>query len=224
MNKCRQCGIYIYENDGKCPLCNKPAGELKITCENEWYPAYKPSEASPGKGMVKKVYLFVSITVISICLLVNALAGLENPWFLYVAGPIMYLLLLINNTILSRMHTGMKILLQICSISGLLFIIDMLSGFYRWSVNIVIPYLFIAGTLINTIIILKKKMLWREYAGYILAMIFLGFLPVLLYWTGIADILWAAAVSALYSILTVIGMLIFANKKFKNEVTRRFHL
>ncbi|OPX44933.1 hypothetical protein CLHUN_11650 [Ruminiclostridium hungatei] len=224
MNKCNQCGIYIYGNDNKCPLCNKSVGELKDTYENEWYPAYNISEASTGKGMVKKVYLFIAITVISVCLLVNVLAGLENLWFLYVACPIMYLLLLINHTILSKVHTGMKIILQISSISVLLFTIDILSGFYRWSVNIVIPYLFIAGTLIITVIILRKKMLWKEYAGYIIAMIFLGFLPMLLYLTGVADTLWAAAISALYSFLTVIGMLIFANKRFKNEVTRRFHL
>ena len=223
MNKCKQCGVFIDDNVSKCPLCSRNIGEAAIELQNRWYPVYSMTDMPPQVNFAKKVFSFISIAVVSICILINMLSGIKNPWSLYVAGPIIYLQLLISNTILSKMSAGSKILLQISGVSGLLLMIDLLSGFHRWSVNIIMPFLIIVGTFLITVIIIKKQMLWNEYVGYIITMIFLGFLPVLLYLSGVATQLWASAVSALYSFLTLIGMLLFANKKFKNEMTRRFH-
>lgn len=224
MNQCKNCGVIINDNVNKCPLCNRNLQEFSSVSRNTWYPEYSYTEAATQLSLGKKVFLFISISVACICILINLLTGVKNPWSLYVVSPILYLQLLINNTVQSKMRAGAKIILQITGISGLLLIFDLLSGFYRWSVNIVIPFLIIGGTFVITIIITKKKMLWNEYVGYIIAMIFLGFLPVLLYISGVADTLWASAVSALYSLLTIIAMLVFFNRKFKNEITRRFHI
>ena len=224
MNKCKYCGVLIDEDENKCPLCNRNGEEFKGGATNVWYPAYGKTVTVPQFSFASKVLLFISITVVSICVLINMLTGIKNPWSLFVVCPVLYLQLLINNTILSKMRAGTKILLQIIGISGFLFFMDLLSGFYRWSVNIVIPFLLISGTFLITLIVVKKNMLWNEYVGYIIAMIFLGFLPVILYLTGVANEIWASAVSALYSFLTTIGMLVFSNKKFKKEMTRRFHI
>ncbi len=223
MNKCKQCGVFLDEGLIKCPLCHRAAGEDGADSENSWYPDYRAATNVIRLSLFKRVFLFAAIIVISTCMLINLFTGIENPWFLFVVCPVLYLLLLVINTILSKTHAGAKILFQVMGISCLLFIIDLLSGYYRWSVNIAVPFLFIAGTILITVIILKKRMLWSEYIGYVIAMIFLGFLPVLLYITGISDKLWASAVSALYSLLTIAGMLLFSNKSFKNELVRRFH-
>ncbi len=223
MNKCNQCGVFIDDNVNKCPLCSRNIGEATTEIQSKWYPVYHMTNMPPKANFVKKLLSFISIAVVSICILINLLTGIANPWFLYVAGPIIYFQILINNTIFSKTSVGSRILIQIAGVSGLALIIDLLSDFHRWSVNIVIPFLIIVGTSLITLIVLKKQMLWNEYVGYIITMIFLGFVPVLLYLSGVATQLWASAVSALYSFLTIIGMLLFANEKFKNEMTRRFH-
>ncbi|EMS71688.1 DUF6320 domain-containing protein [Ruminiclostridium cellobioparum] len=223
MNKCKHCGVFI-EDEKRCPLCSRNIGEAGEGAKNVWYPSYGKTETVPQLNFAGKVFFFISIAVMSICILINILSGIGNPWSLFVIFPVLYLQLLINNTILSKIRAGTKIILQVMGTSCFLFFIDLLSGFYRWSVNIVIPFLLIAGTFLITVIVIKRKMLWNEYVGYIIAMIFLGFLPVFLYLTGVADEIWASAVSALYSFLTTIGMLVFANKKFKKEMTRRFHI
>lgn len=223
MNKCKHCNVFIDEGLLKCPLCQRIILGVKTSTGSRWYPSYNIAKIDTHKSFRSKVLLFLSITIISICLLINLLSGIEHPWILYIAGPVLYLFLLINNTILSKTHVGTKILIQILGISNMLFIIDYLSGYYRWSVNVVLPFLVIMGTLLITIIIIKKKMLWNEYIGYTITMIFLGFIPVVLYLIGIANILWPSAVSALYALLTTVGMLLFSKKKFKNELVRRFH-
>lgn len=223
MKKCKHCQVLIDENLYKCPLCHRVVGDKKTPVKNPVYPVYNMKKASSSRDFLFNLVLFLSIVIISSCTLINLLTDTSRLWFLYVAGPVLYLLLLINNTILSKTHVGAKILLQVLGISNMLFILDFFSGYRRWSVNVVLPFLVIAGTLSITIIIWTKKMLWNEYVGYVIAMIFLGFLPILLYLIGVADSIWASSISALYALLTTIGLLLFSNKKFKNELVRRFH-
>lgn len=223
MNKCLQCGVFIDESLKKCPLCHRNILDAKTSLKSSWYPTYNIARIDRHMSFQSKMILFLSITIISVCLLINLLSGIEHPWVLYVAGPVLYLLLLIHSTILSNSHVGTKILLQILGISNMLFIIDFLSGYYRWSVNVIIPFLVIMGTFLITIILIKKRMLWNEYIGYVITMIFLGFIPAVLYLIGIANIIWPSAVSALYALLTTVGMLMFSNKKFRNEIEGRFH-
>ncbi len=223
MNQCKHCKVLMDENLHKCPLCHRAVGDKKLSSENPWYPSYDMEKRNPSRGFLFNLILFLAIAVISTCLLINLLTDARHLWFLYVAGPVLYLLLLINNTILSKTHAGMKILLQVLGISGILFMIDFLSGYYRWSVNVVIPFLVIAGTFLITIIICTKKMLWNEYVGYVFVMIFLGFMPILLYFIRVSNSMWASSVSALYALLTTVGMVLFSDKKLKNEFLRRFH-
>ncbi|MDF2984988.1 MAG: hypothetical protein K0R50_498 [Eubacterium sp.] len=223
MNRCEQCGVLLEDEAIKCPLCHRGTGEHKDSAVNKFYPVYEIIESGEDKSVAKKVLMFVFLTVISICLLINLLTGISTPWFLLIACPLFFIVASIT-IIKSGTHAGAKIFFQILALSGLLLIIDLLSGYYRWSVNIVIPFLFIIGTFMITIILIKRKIYWNEYIGYIIAMMFLGLLPVLFYVTGISDQIWAGAVSALYSLLTAAGMLLFNTKKFKNEITRRFHI
>jgi len=74
------------------------------------------------------------------------------------------------------------------------------------------------------VITLRRRMSWRSYVGFILSMIFIGFVPVLLYIIGIVTVLWPSIITALYSFLTFVGMLIFSDTTFKSELLRRFHL
>ncbi|MEG1186185.1 MAG: DUF6320 domain-containing protein, partial [Eubacterium sp.] len=126
-------------------------------------------------------------------------------------------------TICSKMHGGGKIILQTIGLSLLAVLIDFNSGFHRWSVNLVVPFIVIAATQMITIIVFSKKMLWNAYIGYAITMIFLSFLPILLFVFGIATSFWACALSGLYALITLGAMFLFSEKDFKNQFISRFH-
>lgn len=223
MSKCNHCGIILeHVNGQQCPLCFEAIVDNPLTSRNTWYPSYEVKKTEVSRNLFFHLSLFLSIAIISICLFFNLLINAGNLWFLYVVGPVLYLLLLLNSTILSKKHVANKILLQVVGMSSMLFLIDLLCGFHKWSVNIVIPILVITATLLITVIIGIKKMRWYEYVKYITVMIFLGFIPIILYFIGISNSIWASAITALYALLTLAGMFLFS-AKFKNEFVRIFH-
>ena len=66
-------------------------------------------------------------------------------------------------------------------------------------------------------------MKWREYALYQFITIILGVLPVISVAARLVTTTWPSIVSAFYSGVTLLGMFIFADKKYKNELIKRFH-
>jgi lysylphosphatidylglycerol synthetase-like protein (DUF2156 family) len=82
--------------------------------------------------------------------------------------------------------------------------------------------LFIAATTVITLIILIRRMRWREYACTSLSRSS---------WDCCRDLRrrgtrrerLASIASAFYSFFTLLGMFIFADKKYKNELIKRFH-
>lgn len=214
---CTNCNIYTKQH--YCPLCKQ--GLSEVIEENEYYPDYEMK--IKRRYFIQRLVLFIAIFSISTSLLINLLTDPDTLWFLYVLGPVLYGLLCINHTILSKAHTGSKVIFQVIVLSIMLFILDAASGSSKWSIHYVIPFLVTLATLFVTIIILRKPMKWSEYIGYMSTMVVLGFLPVILFLSSWSTVLWPSAVTALYALLTLIGMVLFSEKTMKNEIVRRFH-
>lgn len=216
-NYCANCNIHTKQQ--YCPLCKHKLSER--TDENEYYPVYETK--IKRRHFVQRLVLFIAIFTISTSVLINLLTNRNELWFLYVLGPVLYGVLFINHTILSKAHTGSKVIFQVIALSVMLFILDAASGGSRWSIHYVIPFLVSLATLFVTIIVLRKPMKWREYIGYMTTMVILGFLPVILFLSSWSTVLWPSAATALYALLTLIGMILFSEKTMKNEIVRRFH-
>ncbi len=166
---CSNCNIYTKQQ--YCPLCKYKLSE-KLE-DNTYYPVYETKVQR--RRFAQRLVLFIAFFVISTSLLINLLTDPHPLWFLYVLGPVLYTLLLINHTILSKAHTGSKVIFQVIALSIMLFILDAASGSSRWSIHYVIPFLVTLATLFVTIIVLRKPMKWREYIGYMTTMVILGF-------------------------------------------------
>src|SRR5699024_670222 len=73
------------------------------------------------------------------------------------------------------------------------------------------------------IVLLLNRFEWREYFVYLSTMFILGFIPVLLFLSSWSTVLWPSASTALYALLTFVGMVLFSEKTMKNEIVQRFH-
>ena len=145
-------------------------------------------------------------------------------WSLIVIGSILCLWMVILYPCHRRRKVGHIIIIDAISISILLYLIQIATHTKGWGLDFVIPFLLIAATSVITFIIILKKMKWVEYSVYQFIMVILGLLPLIICISGLASTTWPSIVSAFYSILTLTGMFIFADKKYKNELTKRFHL
>lgn len=220
MNHCKDCEINTKE--ATCPLCHKLLSTEDIKAEDRAYPIYDQRQYKM-RALVTKLTIAGGILAVLICLLINMLVMPHFLWVFYVAVAVFYLVVSLNHTILSASHLGGKIIAQVVSLTLLLLVIDGVTGSMEWSVNYVVPFVIIAGIMLLTIIIITVRLKWTGYISFLLLMIALGFLPLILYFSGVATVLWPSVSAASFSAATFLAMLIIGNASVMTQLGRRFH-
>ncbi len=239
MKYCGKCKVHVNTDLLKCPLCSivllsadallfdeknpessSPVAEVEVCSK---YPMNE-THTVDRYNFVFRLFLFISIVISSTCLLINLLFYSGVLWSLYVIGTMVYIWITVAYPLFVKRKIGQIIVLNTISTSIFLYSLELATRTKGWGLSYVTPFLFIFATLMITFIILLKRLNWREYSLYQTIMVTLGFLPVIFWLTGLVTPIWPSVLSAFYSFITLIGMFIFADKKFKNELIKRFHL
>ena len=139
MKQCENCGVLLPDNQLACPLCHRsipssvPEGTPAILIPNPYFPAYPQNRMRRLRAFLFRLFLFLTIAAGVITLFINWMTwdSAPRPWSLFVIIPLLYLWLLVGNTILSRMHGGAKIILHTLGLSGVLLVMDLLTD-QRW--------------------------------------------------------------------------------------------
>lgn len=203
----------------KACACTQPA-EAADTVK---YP--EPEEGNARRyNFVFRLVLFISVVIASSCLLINFLTYSGYLWSLYVVGTLLYIWIAIVYPLFSKKRIGRIIVLDAIVTSIYVFALELATQTQGWGLTYVTPFIFITATLMITFIIFLKRLKWREYTIYQTIMVIMGFLPIVFCVTGLVTSVWPSILSAFYSFLTLAGMFIFADKKYKDELIKRFHL
>lgn len=236
MKYCKKCKLSVQTHKTTCPLCfatltdvPKVEGEDLQTAEKE---DTQPSGSyPPGNELsayrynfVLRFLFFISIVLISSAVLVNILTYNGSLWFLLILAGILYLWAAIAYPIFAKKSIGHIIVIEALSTSLILYFIQYATNTKGWALEYAMPFIFAGATLFITFIIFLKRMKWRQYTVYQMTMMLLGFIPILFCIFGLVQLIWPSLVSALYSCLTLVGMFVFADKKYENEIIKRFHL
>lgn len=227
MKKCKQCNVLVDTNRKICPLCFnalEDIGESNNSFEN--YP--KRTEIKKNKNLIYKMIIFICIIAISVSLLVNFLTHTESStwWSLYVVCGVVYAFILIKSTIYARINMLKKLLIQELFISLVIVAIDIISGNHGWGLAIVVPGICIATTIASICIILLNKKNFGESFMTTFIIILLGVIPFILQLFGLikGNTLWAPISSCLFSILILLGFILFFGKEINEELHKRFHI
>lgn len=231
MKYCTECKMSINTELPKCPLCSMvltgvhETGTLD-TRDNGASAMYPMSEIDKihKYNFLFRLFLFISIVIGSTCLLINLMTFSGDLWSMYIIGTMLYLWITVGYPLFIKKKIGQIIVIVAISTSIYLYALELATRSKGWGLSYVIPFLFIAATLLITFIILLKRLNWREYTLYQTIMIIMGFLPVIFCLIGLVTPVWPSVLSAFYSLLTLTGMFIFADRKYKNELIKRFHL
>lgn len=218
MNQCPNCDVWT--KDGHCPLCGENLVEGGGAA---WYPYYDP-ELQKKRTNISRLAILLGALAVFICLAINIIVIPQFLWVFYVAIGVFYVVVSLTHTILSASHIGGKITAQVVSLTLVLLVIDFLSGDFQWSVNYAVPFLIVAGILVISIIILTVRLKWTSYLSFLLIMIALGFLPLVFFLSGLADVLWPSIIAAVFAVTVFTLLLLFANRSFMTQLGRRFHL
>ncbi len=222
MNYCENCNVFVDKCLRYCPLCTK---ELTLEPSAEtMYPQITEKKYLNRKDVVTELLMIVTCIVIAICVFINIVTYNGVAWFLAVAAPIIYAWVLVKNTIVSDMYVGAKVLFQILALSGLFIAVDYAGGRLGWSFEFFVPVIIIIGIIYMDVYAYIYKSYWRENLIYAIILVFLGSIPIVLYFTGITHLLIPTFLAMVAVALTVLGILRFTLRYIKTEVKKRFHM
>lgn len=220
---CENCKINFDTDTGSCPLCFERFGEPRY--ESRLFPPRPKTITRKAMGAFSKAYFFATLVISVVLGIINFLAIKRLTWSLLVLTCLIYLYVLIRNTILAKSEIAAKTLFQAVLMSLFLYSIDYFATDNKmWSLKYAIPFLLVASTLLLTILAVSNKRKWRDFTLSVLFMALVGFVPFVLYLVKVIDVFWPSLIAFLLSGFTVIGMLLFHHKKLTNEIKKNFHI
>jgi hypothetical protein len=212
-------------NHKLCPLCfSVLEGENILENDQIDYPKY--DFFKPKYNIFLRIITFITILVILSSILVNILTY-ENDqtlWAIIVILAMGYLWVLLRSTFKTKANAPTKLVIQMVTLSIFMFGIDYVTGYDKWSINYVIPFLSMASLLSIISLLVGNGVRFGEYSLYLFSSVLLGMIPFILWLFKLVDELWPSLAAASLSIATIIGMLVFADKETKEEIKKRFHI
>lgn len=220
MKYCEKCQMQIENNISKCPLC----GETLLKTDNLFIEEYSDTHTLHKFKLAAKVIWFSALLVTGTLVILNFLTRFRWLWALVGISSVWYLAISAVFAIRSSRNIGLMILVQTMGISLLTFVIDFSFGFRRWSLNYVIPLLLSFSILLLTVFILCKPLLLRDFIVYLFVVAALGLAPALLLGIGLATVPWPPVATGFLSAAVFVGMFLFASRRTKHEMKKRFHV
>ena len=226
MKNCPECKIQVGGPEIFCPLCG---AELLPDEKNENEEALYPDFSRPVKPRSKfpplaKVFAFISLAAVFICGLIDVLISHQLTWSLYVIGGIAAAWVSVGTHLLTDMNLNNKLLIDLCALSFYLVLIDRLTGWHGWSIDYVIPILYIGVMITVVILAIIFREFWREYILSLVAVCVLGIGPLLIFFNSESPMRYLCFASALMALVLLAGVLYFAGGKVFSEWKRRMNL
>lgn len=220
MRYCSHCGVKLANDIEACPLCDmateKRGDDFKLD-----YPYIKSRFT---RGLLLKLITFTALVFMAAGFMIDHLIPTGSPWALITAAAIVYLWASAINILRFTPNPASIILCQLICVGGLTFAIDFLTGYYRWSVNYVIPFLIIGAAVAMTLMIVIRPMKYRAITIYQLVIAVLGVMSVFLWIFGWSEVEWPVVTAAWIAMLCFVTMLVFSWRRTRNELKKRFHL
>lgn len=224
MKKCNYCNVEAADGEQICPLCqiSLDTNQEKEEIEDTMYPEI---EFNIHKfNIITRLFLFLSIVLGIVLIQVNYLTYDGVWWSAVSTGVLVYFWLTILYSIRHNTNAAAKILVQSLAAQALCLICDFVWGYRGWSVNYAIPAIILAANGSTLILLIVNFMNWQSYILFQLEYVFYCIVLVILFFAGvITNPIMTFAASGV-SVLILIGIMIFGDRKAKNELKRRFHI
>lgn len=220
MSKCKQCNITIHDESDVCPLCHCVI-EKDETQKNH-YPDVRYNE--------NKRVLLGQLALFGLLLASIILAGINYEfydgfwWCPIPIGILAYIYLVMRYGFLAAAGYRAKVLVLTLFGILLLVLIDVSTGFYGWSVNYAVPggILFVDAGIIVLMFVNMRN--WQSYIIFQIMMIFISLCPILLWKLQIITHPLFSIITAIVTVMIMLGTFLIGDKRAKTEIRRRFHI
>lgn len=221
MRYCRYCGVKLVNNQRYCPLCDMETVEADGGSAED-YPYVKPRLTR--RMFIKSITFSVIVAVVLIFLIDHLLPYNTGVWYLLATVGLIYGWLSFVTVMKNLRDPGAIVFSQLILASLCTAAVDKLCGWYRWSVNYVIPGLVAAAAIAIVLCISIRPDKFRTYTIYQIVIAFIGLVPVGLWAVGFSEIEWTAVAAAAVALLCFAVILVFSHRHTRSELKKRFHV
>ncbi len=212
--------MYVDQPGQRCPLCHN---SLSGSAQSQAPFPYTPTLYTKYT-LFFRLILFLSIAAGVICMFIDLVTSGRIGWSVIAVCGEVYMWFGILITARKRDNIAKTVLYHAIIILPLLFILDIVTGFRRWSVNYVIPALLTGSILAILVISFVTKYNEKRCLMYILVNGIFAAVPVIFLLTGAASVTWPSFGCIGVILLSVCAMMLFARVNTVHELKRRLHL
>lgn len=221
MSKCKQCGVFVRDDTGVCPLC-KCVLDVDGEAENKYPDIWAKNHVMK---LLIRIYLFVAIATESLLIFLNYIYFNGLYWSVIVGVVLAYIYLTLAYTVnYSRAGYRMKIIVGVAGGILLLYVIDHVLGNRGWSINYVFPAALLAVDVTVLFLVIFNRRNWQSYLCFQIAMILFSFIPVILSLLGYMTVPSFAYLALAVAVFLFLGTVIIGGKRATTELKRRFHI
>ncbi|MEL7648299.1 MAG: DUF6320 domain-containing protein [Sedimentibacter sp.] len=220
MKYCNNCKVNVVGNRKFCPLCQELLAGDKF--DDEVFPTI--SFVYKEHGLFFKIMMLSSIVIASISVAVNIMLPEKGAWSLFILGGLGSVWASLITAINKRKNIPKNIVYQVMTISVLVVLWDIITGWRGWSLAYVIPLVCVFAMISMAIITKVRKLYLEDYILYIIIDGLFGIVPVIFLITGKLKVIYPSLICIVTSIISLSTILIFEGEKLKAEVKRRLHL
>jgi hypothetical protein len=219
---CHKCKVRVLGSSRRCPLCQGTLSGEADPLEDA-FPVIFPPQASFKRLITLIAFATIAVAVLSVAINISFFSG-GVLWFLFVfagLGCLWLSFLLINR----RWQAIPKnIFLQLIVISIMVLLWDFFTGFYKWSLNFVIPILFSSSMVALAVFAKIRKLRVEDYVLFLVIISVISIFSLLLILFNVVTVVYPAVICFTLSIISLAFLLLFEGKSLGEELQRRMHL
>ena len=220
MQYCSHCHVKVRGEKEKCPLCGNGLPNNGDTEKQQLFPHIPPSYE---RHLAIRIMVFISIAAVVASFAAYIIFPIDVRWPLFILFGLasMWISLIV---ILSKRHNIPKTILWHVVIVTLLSVFwDWQTGWRGWSLDYVIPIIYVAAMVVMYVTAKIMKLSIRDYITYAFLDGLFGIIPIaflLLKWT---NVLYPSIICIGASVIFLAAIFIFQGDNIRSELDKRMH-
>ncbi|KLI43167.1 DUF6320 domain-containing protein [Brachyspira hyodysenteriae] len=222
MAYCNNCRLKVKTNKNICPLCLKELNNNDNTVINEEYHSYEWFYKMQKKINAQKIVLISSLAAIIALIIVNISTNSKYNWAVISVISILSAYFTYVCFTADTLYLRQKLLIEFFILMTLVIVVDMCTGFYKWSFNYVIPFLSLGLNIAMFFIAVIDRKYFNEYVSYIMSASFISIMMIILPLFNF--VLWSSLSALGGGIIVILAMLILFRIDFISSIIKIFHI
>ncbi|MEI0493122.1 DUF6320 domain-containing protein [Brachyspira intermedia] len=222
MAYCNNCRLKIKTNRNICPLCLKELNNNDNNIINEEYHSYEWFYEMQKKINAQKIVLLSSLAAIIVLIIVNISTNSKYNWAVISVISILCSYFTYVCFTADTLYLRQKLLIEFFILMPLVIVIDIFTGFYKWSFNYVIPFLSLGLNIAMFLIAVIDRKYFNEYVSYIMSASFISIMMIILPLFNF--VLWSSLSALGGGIIIILAMLILFRIDFISSIIKIFHI